>query len=86
MLNNQALFKELENYINHYREMEQEKHNVEVDVIKLEHENEELRSENRKTHKFLNVMLQTLKKFFIFLIYISFYYFSHIKYYNYKHC
>lgn len=59
MPNNQALFKELEDYTKNYREMEREKHNVEVEVRKLEHKNEELRNENRKLHNFLNVMLQT---------------------------
>lgn len=51
--------------------MEREKHNVEVEVRKLEHKNEELRNENRKLHNFLNVMLQTLKKFFNKLLHIG---------------
>lgn len=68
---NQASFKELEDYTNHYREMEREKHNVEVKVRKLEQKNEELRKENRKLHNYLNVMLQTLKKFFNKLLHIG---------------
>lgn len=71
MPSNQALFKELEDYTKNYREMEREKHNVEVEVRKLEHKNEELRNENRKLHNFLNVMLQTLKKFFNKLLHIG---------------
>lgn len=71
MPNNQALFKELEDYTKNYREMEREKHNVEIEVRKLEHKNEELRNENRKLHNFLNVMLQTLKKFFNKLLHIG---------------
>ena len=51
--------------------MEREKHNVEVEVRKLEHKNEELRNENRKLHNFLNIMLQTLKKFFNKLLHIG---------------
>ena len=71
MPSNQALFKELEDYTKNYREMEREKHNVEVEVRKLEHKNEELRNENRKLHNFLNVMLKTLKKFFNKLLHIG---------------
>lgn len=69
--NNQALFKELEDYTKNYREMEREKHNVEVEVRKLEHKNEELQKENRKLHNFLNVILQALKKFFNKLLHIG---------------
>lgn len=69
--NNQALFKELEDYTKNYREMEREKHNVEVEVRKLEHKNEELQKVNRKLHNFLNVILQTLKKFFNKLLHIG---------------
>ena len=71
MPSNQALFKELEDYTKNYREMEREKHNVEVEVRKLEHKNEELQKENRRLHNFLNVMLQTLKKFFNKLLHIG---------------
>ena len=71
MPKNQALFEELQDYTNQYREMEREKHNVEVEVRKLEHKNEELQKENRKLHNFLNVMLQTLKKFFNKILHIG---------------
>ena len=64
MPSNQELFKELQDYTQNYREMEREKHNVKVEVRKLEIKIEELQKENRKLHDFLNVMLQTLKKFF----------------------
>ena len=71
MPSNQALFKELEDYTKNYREMEKQKHNVEVEVRKLEHKNKELQKENRKLHNFLNVMLKTLKKFFNKLLHIG---------------
>lgn len=71
MSSNQALFKELEDYTQNYREIERQKHNVEVEVRKLEIKNEELQKENRKLHNFLNVMLQTLKKFFNKLLHIG---------------
>ena len=71
MLNNQALFKELEDYTNHYREMKQENRHLEVKIKKLEEKNQELRDENRKLHNFLNVMLQAIKKFFNKLLHIG---------------
>lgn len=63
--------KELEDYTNHYREMKQEKRHLEVEIKKLEDKNQELRDENRKLHNFLNVMLQTIKKFFNKLLHIG---------------
>lgn len=63
--------KELEDYTNHYREMKQEKRHLEVEIKKLENKNQELRDENRKLHNFLNVMLQTIKKFFNKLLHIE---------------
>ena len=71
MPNNQALFKELEDYTNHYREMKQENRHLEVEIKKLEEKNQELRDENRKLHNFLNVMLQAIKKFFNKLLHIG---------------
>ena len=71
MPSNQALFKELEDYTQNYCEMEKQKHNVEVEVRKLELKNEELQKETRKLHNFLNVMLQTLKRFFNKLLHIG---------------
>lgn len=58
MPKNQALFEELQEYTNQYREMEQDK-------------NEELQKENRKLHNFLNAMLQSIKKFFNKLLHIG---------------
>ena len=69
--NNKALFKELEDYTNHYREMKQENRHLEVEIKKLENKNQELRDENRKLHNFLNVMLQAIKKFFNKLLHIG---------------
>ena len=71
MPSNQALFKELENYTQNYHEMEKQKHNVEVEVRKLELKNEELQKENRKLHYFLNAIFQTLKKSFNKLLHIG---------------
>ncbi len=64
MPKNQALFEELNEYTNHYREMKQENRHLEVEIKRLEDKNEKLRKENRRLHNFLNVMLQTIKKFF----------------------
>ena len=69
--NNQALFEELNDYTNHYREMEQKNRHLEVEIRRLEDKNDELRDENRRLHNFLNVMLQTIKKFFNKLLHIG---------------
>ena len=69
--NNKALFKELVDYTNHYREMKQENRHLEFEIKKLENKNQELRDENRKLHNFLNVMLQTIKKFLRKLLHIE---------------
>lgn len=71
MPKNQALFEELQEYTNHYREMEQDKRHLQVEIRRLENKNEELQTENRKLHNFLNVMLQTIKKFFNKLLHIG---------------
>lgn len=71
MPKNQALFEELTDYTNHYREMEQDKRNLQVEIRKLENKNDELQDENRRLHNFLNVMLQTIKKFFRKLLHIG---------------
>lgn len=71
MPKNQELFEELQDYTNHYREMEQDKRHLQVEIRKLEDKNEELQKENRKLHNFLNVMLQTIKKFFNKLLHIG---------------
>ena len=52
-------------------EMKQENRHLEVEIKKLEDKNQELRDENRKLHNFLNVILQTLKKFFNKLLHIG---------------
>lgn len=71
MPNNQALFEELNDYINHYRKMEQKNRHLQVEIRRLENKNEELQTENRMLHNFLNVMLQTIKKFFNKLLHIG---------------
>ena len=71
MPKNQALFEELQEYTNHYREIEQDKRHLQVEIKRLENKNEELQKENRKLHNFLNVMLQSIKKFFRQLLHIG---------------
>ena len=71
MPKNHALFEELQEYTNQYREMEQDKRHLQVEIRKLEDKNEELQKENRKLHNFLNVMLQAIKKFFNKLLHIG---------------
>ena len=44
---------------------------MQVEIRKLENKNDELRDENRRLHNFLNVMLQTIKKFFRKLLHIG---------------
>lgn len=66
-----TLFKELTDYTNNYREMEKQKHNVEVEVRKLELKNEELQLENRRPNNLTHNILQTLKKFFKKLLHIG---------------
>ena len=61
---NQALFNELNDYTHNYRQLEKEKHNVEVEVRKLEIKNEELEKENKRLYDFIINIFQTLKKFF----------------------
>lgn len=43
MPNNQALFEELNDYTNHYREMKQKNRHLEVEIRRLEDKNVELR-------------------------------------------
>lgn len=64
MPNNQALFKELTDYTKGYKNLENEKRNIQVEVRKLEYQNEKLKEENNRLHNFLHNILQTLKKFF----------------------
>ena len=51
--------------------MEQKNKHLEVEIRRLEDKNDELRDENRRLHNFLNVMLQTIKKFFNKLLHIG---------------
>ena len=64
MPNNQALFKELTDYTKSYKDLENEKRNIQVEVRKLEYQNEKLQEENNRLHNLLRNILQTLKKFF----------------------
>ena len=47
-----------------YKDLENEKRNIQVEVRKLEYQNEKLQQENNRLHNFLHSILQTLKKFF----------------------
>ena len=42
MPNNQALFKELTDYTKSYKDLENEKRNIQVEVRKIEYQNEKL--------------------------------------------
>lgn len=64
MPNNQALFQELTDYTKSYKDLEKEKRNIQVEVKKLEYQNEKLQEENNLLHNLLHNILQTLKKFF----------------------
>ena len=46
------------------KQSEKEKRNIQVEVRKLEYQNEKLKEENNRLHNFLHNILQTLKKFF----------------------
>ena len=64
MPRNQALFKELTDYTKSYKDLENEKRNIQVEVKKLEYQNEKLQEENSRLHNLIHNILQTLKKFF----------------------
>ncbi|MDD2518656.1 MAG: MobV family relaxase [Bacilli bacterium] len=64
MPNNQALFQELTDYTSSYKELENEKRNIQYEVNQLKCKNNQLQKENRKLRNFLNVILQSLKQFF----------------------
>ena len=68
MPKNQALFKELADNTKSYKDLENERRNIQVGVRKLEYQNEKLQEENRKLHKFLQSILQTIKRFFYRLL------------------
>ena len=61
---NQALFKELTDYTKSYKDLENEKRNIQVEVKKLEYQNEKLQAENNRLHNLIHNILQTLKQFF----------------------
>lgn len=61
---NQALFKELNDYTKSYKDLENEKRNIQVEVKKLEYQNEKLQEENSRLHNLIHNILQTLKQFF----------------------
>ena len=61
---NQALFKELTDYTKNYKDLENEKRNIQVEVKKLEYQNEKLQEENNRLHNLIHNILQTLKQFF----------------------
>ncbi len=61
---NQALFKELTDYTKSYKDLENEKRNIQVEVRKLEYKNIELQQENKKLKNLLKIIVQSLKQFF----------------------
>ena len=61
---NQVLFKELTDYTKSYKDLENEKRNIQVEVKKLEYQNEKLQAENNRLHNLIHNILQTLKQFF----------------------
>jgi len=64
MPRNQALFKELTDYTQSYKDLESEKRNIQYEVRRLEYKNKELQQENNKLKSLLNIIVQTLKQFF----------------------
>ncbi len=64
MPRNQALFKELTDYTKSYKDLEQERDNIKVEVKLLEKQNEELQNDYDNLFNLLKTILQALKKFF----------------------
>ena len=64
MPRNQALFKELIDYTKSYKDLEQERDNIKVEVKLLEKQNEELQNDYDNLFNLLKTILQALKKFF----------------------
>ena len=60
----QALFKELTDYTKSYKDLEQERDNIKVEVKLLEKQNEELQQDYDNLFNLLKTILQALKKFF----------------------
>lgn len=65
---NQALFKELTDYTQTYKELENEKRNIQYEVRRLEYKNKELQKGNNKLKSLLNIIVLSLKQFFRKLI------------------
>ena len=61
---NQALFKELTDYTQTYKDLENERDNIKIEVKLLENKNKELQKENNKLKSLLNIIVQLLKQFF----------------------
>lgn len=64
MPRNQALFKELTDYTKSYKDLEQERDNIKIEVKLLEKQNEELQNDYDNLFNLLKTILQALKKFF----------------------
>ena len=64
MPRSQALFKELTDYTRVYKDIEQERDNIKVEVKLLEKQNERLQQDYDNLFNLLKTILQTLKKFF----------------------
>lgn len=64
MPRNQALFKELTDYTQSYKDLENQKRNIQYEVKRLEYKNKELQQENNKLKSLLNIIVQSLKQFF----------------------
>lgn len=64
MPRNQALFKELTDYTKSYKDLEQERDNIKVEVKLLQKQNEELQHDYDNLFNLLKTILQALKKFF----------------------
>src|SRR5699024_5047841 len=64
MPRNQALFKELTDYTKSYKDLEQERDNIKVEVKLLEKQNEELQNDYDNLFNIIKTILQALKKFF----------------------
>ena len=64
MLRSQALFKELTDYTRVYKDLEQERDNIKVEVKLLKNKNKELQQDYDNLFDLLKTILQVLKKFF----------------------
>lgn len=64
MPRSQALFKVLTDYTRVYKDIEQERDNIKVEVKLLEKQNEKLQQDYNNLFNLLKTILQALKKFF----------------------